>query len=211
MSEAMFVFGASGHAKVVIDALRRSGGAVTLLVDDDVRRTGDMLLGHVVAGGRDALLSARERVGRGIVAIGRNETRLAVAAWLCERGFDFGTVADPTAVISAYASVGVGTLVMAHAVVNADAGIGAHVIVNTAATVDHDCVVGDGAHLAPGVHLCGDVRVGRGTFIGAGTVVVPGVRIGAGGIIGAGSTVLADVPDGARMAGSPCRPLGNAA
>jgi sugar O-acyltransferase (sialic acid O-acetyltransferase NeuD family) len=211
MSEALFVFGASGHGKVVIDALRRAGYEVALLVDDDARRAGDTLLGHVVAGNREALLSARERAGSGIVAIGSNEARLAVAAWLRASGFGFRAVVDPSAVVSISAAIGVGTLVMAQAAVNADACIGEHVIVNTAATVDHDCVVGDGVHLAPGVHLCGDVRVGRGTFVGAGTVVVPGVRIGAGAVIGAGSTVLADVPDGARVAGSPCRPLDSAA
>lgn len=211
MSEALFVFGASGHGKVVIDALQRAGGKVTLLVDDDARRRGDILLGHVVAGSREALVSERARAGRGIVAIGRNEIRLAVAAWLGERGFGFGAVIDPSAVVSTFATIGVGTLIMTHAVVNADACVGEHVIVNTAATVDHDCVVGDGVHLAPGVHLCGEVRVGRGTLIGAGTVVVPGVCIGAGVVIGAGSTVLVDVPDGARMAGSPCRLLESAA
>lgn len=205
------MFGASGHGKVVIDALRRAGGEVSLLVDDDARRQGATLLGHVVAGSREALLSARERADRGIVAIGSNAARLAVAAWLRETGFGFCAVVDPSAVVSASAIIGVGTLVLAQAVVNADARVGEHVIVNTAATVDHDCVVGDGVHLAPGVHLCGEVRVGRGSFIGAGTVVVPGVRIGAGVVIGAGSTVLTDVPDGARMAGSPCRPLDGSA
>ena len=211
MPEALFVFGASGHGKVVIDTLRRAGYEVALLVDDDARRTGDVLLGHAVAGSRDALLSARTRAGCGIVAIGGNAARLAVADWLRASGFGFRAVVDPSAVVSAAATIGAGTLVMAQAVVNADASVGEHVIVNTAATVDHDCVVGDGVHLAPGVHLCGDVRVGRGTFIGAGTVVVPGVRIGAGVVIGAGSTVLADVADGARVAGSPCRPLDGAA
>ncbi len=211
MPEALFVFGASGHGKVVIDTLRRAGYEVALLVDDDARRAGDTLLGHVVAGNREALLSARERAGSGIVAIGSNEARLAVAAWLRASSFGFCAVVDPSAVVSAAATIGAGTLVMAQAVVNADASVGEHVIVNTAATVDHDCVVGEGVHLAPGVHLCGEVRVGRGTFVGAGTVVVPGVRIGAGVVIGAGSTVLADVADGARVAGSPCRPLDGAA
>lgn len=207
MSEALFVFGASGHGKVVIDALQRAGGDVTLLIDDDLRRVGDRLLGHEVAGNREVLVAARERAGSGIVAIGSNAARLAVATWLRESGFSFRAVVDPSAVVSASATIGAGTLVMAQAVVNADASVGEHVIVNTAASVDHDCVVGEGVHLAPGVHLCGAVRVGRGTFIGAGTVVVPGVRIGAGAVVGAGSTVLADVPAGARVAGSPCREL----
>jgi sugar O-acyltransferase (sialic acid O-acetyltransferase NeuD family) len=211
MNKALFVFGASGHGKVVIETLHRAGCEVALLVDDDARRSADMVFDIPVSGGRDALLSLRDRAGFGIVAIGRNDARLAVAVWLRENGFSFCPVIDPSAVVSASARIGVGTLLVAHAVVNADACVGEHVIVNTAATIDHDCVVDDGVHLAPGVHLCGDVRVGRGALIGAGTVVVPGVRIGAGAVIGAGSTVLADVPEGSRVAGSPCRSFDSAA
>lgn len=207
MSEPLFVFGASGHGKVVIDALRRAGGTVALLIDDNSKIAGTALLGYVVAGDRDVLLSAHRHVGSGVVAIGSNRARLEVAAWLRERSFILHTVVDPSALVSEYATLGAGTLVMPHAVVNADAGVGDCVIVNTAATVDHDCWIGDGVHIGPGAHLCGDVRVGRGTFIGAGTVIVPGVRIGVDAVIGAGSTVLADVSDGASVAGSPCRPL----
>jgi len=207
MSEMLFVFGASGHGKVVIDTLRRSGGGVALLVDDDPARKGIRILGESVLGGRELLISMRERVGCGIVAIGCNRARLAVATWLGEREFRFAVVADPSVVLSSTASIGAGTLLVAHAVINAEARIGQHVIVNTAATVDHDCVVEDGAHIGPGAHLCGDVRVGAGTLIGAGSVVIPGVRVGAGVVVGAGSTVLTDVPDGARVAGSPCRLL----
>jgi acetyltransferase-like isoleucine patch superfamily enzyme len=49
--------------------------------------------------------------------------------------------------------------------------------------------------------------VGAGTLLGVGTAVIPGVTIGADAVIGAGSTVLEDIPDGARVAGSPCRPV----
>lgn len=40
------------------------------------------------------------------------------------------------------------------------------------------------------------------------TVVISGLRIGAHAVVGAGSTVLCDVPDGARVAGSPAKLLG---
>lgn len=207
MAEEFFVFGASGHGKVVIDTLRRAGADVALLVDDAAACKGTFILGQIVAGGREVLLADKARVGRGIVAIGGNPARLAVAAWLREQGFAFGSAIDPSAVVSATARIGAGSLVMAQAAVLADARIGEHVIINTAASVDHDCVVEDGAHLAPGVRLCGGVRVGAGALVGAGSVVVPGIRIGAGAIVGAGSTVLADIPAGVRAAGSPCRVL----
>lgn len=208
MSEPVFVFGASGHAKVVIDAIRSQGRfKVALLIDDDAKRHDTEVLGHRVAGGRESLPVFRKESKLGIVAIGDNDARLVVAQWLAQTGFGFFSAIHPQAVVSSSASVGVGSLVMPGCVVNADTRIGAHVIVNTAATVDHDCVVEDGVHLAPGSHLCGGVHIGRGSVIGAGSVVVPGVRIGVGVVVGAGSTVLIDIPDGNRAAGSPCRIL----
>jgi sugar O-acyltransferase (sialic acid O-acetyltransferase NeuD family) len=211
MSEQIFVFGASGHAKVVIDALRCSEGFdIALLLDDDPARLNAELLGYRVAGGREKLAERRSEAHSGIVAIGDNVARLAAAKWLAAAGFGFVSVIHPRAVVAVSASVGAGTLVMPGCVVNADARIGAHVIVNTAATVDHDCIVQDGAHLGPGTHLCGSVFVGRGSLVGAGSVVLPGVRIGDDVLIGAGSTVLNDIPDGARAVGSPCRILRSA-
>lgn len=73
--------------------------------------------------------------------------------------------------------------------------------------MNHDWRIGDAVHIAPGSHLCGGVSVGPGSFLGAGCVVTPGVRIGANAIIGAGSTVIRDVADGAKVSGSPAKPL----
>ncbi|MRR56875.1 MAG: acetyltransferase [Deltaproteobacteria bacterium] len=207
MTERVFVFGASGHGKVVIDTVRRAGYDNAIVVDDDPQCRGGCVLGIAVVGTRDNLLEYRCPNLVGIVAIGSNRSRLAVAHWLTEQGFRFLKVIDPTATVSSSALIGEGSLVVAHGVVNAEAHIGKHVIVNTAATVDHDCIVDDGVHLGPGVHLCGGVHIGEGAFIGAGSVVVPGVRVGPWAVVGAGSTVLADLPAGVRAAGSPCRIL----
>ena len=39
------------------------------------------------------------------------------------------------------------------------------------------------------------------------TVVIPGIKIGAWAVVGAGSVVIRDVPDGAKVAGNPARPI----
>lgn len=208
MIEDLFIFGGSGHAKVVIDAIVRTGrDRVALVVDDAKSRHGDTILGCRIEGGREVLLAGRALTPRGIVAIGDNVARLTVATWLEENGFQFITVVHPSAVVAASAHVARGTVVMPMVAINADAQIGRHVIINTAASVDHDCVVGDGAHVGPGCRLCGGVQVGRGALLGAGAVVVPGVRIGAGAFIGAGTVVLHDIPAGRRAVGSPARIL----
>lgn len=207
MAGKVFVFGASGHARVVIDILEAAGSApIAFVVDDDPQRLGGALRGYPVIG-RDALLARRGEAGAGIVAIGANAARAAVAAWLAQQGLAAVSAIHPAAVIARDARIGAGSAVMAGAVVNPGAVVGSHVIINTGATVDHDCAVGDCAHIAPGCHLCGGVSVGAGAMLGAGTIVIPGVKIGADALIGAGSTVLKDVPAGARVAGSPCRPV----
>ncbi len=202
--QPVFVYGASGHAKVVLDLLEREGRVrVAFLVDDDPALAGREVFGYRVLGGREALLA--QEVRRGIVAIGQNGARVAVARWLVGEGLELVAGVHPAAQLGRGACVGLGSVVMAGAVVNADTRVGANAIVNTGARVDHDCAVGAGAHLGPGSVLCGGVTVGEGAFVGAGVTVVPGVAIGPWSIVGAGAVVTRSLPANVTAVGVPAR------
>lgn len=189
----MYLYGASGHAKVIIDLLEAEGIAIDALYDDHASATD--LFGYPIL--------RPERVeGPLIVGIGDNAVRKRIAERLT---CTFGSAVHPSAVVSPRASIGEGTVVMQGAVIQSDARIGRHCIVNTGATVDHDCVVGDFAHISPNASLCGNVHVGEGTQIGAGSVVVPGIRIGRWSLVCAGSVVTRDLPDGCIAAGNRCK------
>lgn len=204
----IFVFGASGHAKVVIDIIERQGlYDIAFLVDDDPSLQGKNFYGYRVIGGKQELLNARNNLYGGIVAIGNNQARSIVASWLTENKFDLVSAFHPAAQIGRGTVIGNGTVVMAGAIINSDSRIGSNVIVNTRAGIDHDCIIGDGVHIAPGAILCGTVNIRSGTFIGAGSTVIPNLTIGSNVVVGAGSTVIKDVPDGAKVVGSPARTL----
>lgn len=209
VKEKLVVFGAGGHAKVVIDIIEQQGNyEIAGLLDDDPRHQGVRFFGYPVLGTRSylpALLSAQLR--HAIVTIGDNASRAAVAAHLEQHGWRFASAVHPRASIGRGVKIGPGSVVMAGCVVNADTSLGSHVIVNTGATVDHDCRIESAVHIAPGCHLCGGVGVGEGSLLGAGSNVTPGVKIGCQVIVGAGSTVIRDVADGAKVSGSPARPL----
>jgi acetyltransferase EpsM len=200
----LLIYGASGHAKVVLDAaLRLEAFEVLGIVDDDPTRHGRALFSVPILGDCAQLDSPALRHCEIVVAIGRNDARMEIVSRLTERGCAFAAVIHPAAQIGVGASVGKGTVVMAGVVVNSDTAIGEHAIINTGATVDHDCSIGDYAHIAPGAHLAGGVCVGAMAHIGIGASVVQSVSIGEGSIVAAGASVVKDVPAGVIVGGVP--------
>lgn len=205
-NDKIFVFGASGHAKVVIDIIERERRYdIAFLVDDDPSLKDADFYGYRVIGGKPELLSGREQIKGGIVAIGNNSARMNVAAWLIENGFSLVTAIHPGAQIGRGTFIGDGTVIMAGVVINSDTRIGTNAIINTRAGIDHDCRIGNVVHVAPGATLCGGVTLGDGTFVCAGATIIPNLAVGKNVIVGAGSTVIRDIPDGVTVVGSPAK------
>ena len=203
MSTPIIGYGAGGHARSLLEAIRSAGEfEAVALVDDDPQRT--EVLGVPVLSALDEVRDvAHAFVGVGGVA--DRETRTRVFARLLEAGFALPPIVHATAAVSPWAELGQGVQILALAVVNAGAVLRDGAIVNTGAIVEHDCVVGTAAHIAPRATLGGDVTVGEGAHVGMGAVLVEGVRLGAGAFVAAGAVVTKDVPDGARVAGVPAR------
>ncbi|CCH88114.1 Putative acetyltransferase [Modestobacter italicus] len=196
------VYGAGGHAQVVVDVLRARGIRVRRQYNDMPSNqhpaSVDVHPGVRLA---DAGLSAFLDVPV-VMAVGRNGERAELVAMMTAR---YLRAVHPSALIASSARIGEGTVVLHGAIVQPNARIGRHVLVNTAASVDHDCVVGDFAHISPHATLCGHVQVGEGTHVGAGAVAIPKVRIGRWCRVGAGAVVLTDVPDHTTVVGNPAR------
>lgn len=89
--------------------------------------------------------------------------------------------------------------------------IGSHCSISAGVQIySHDTVrwaVSGGS--APYEHAA--TSIGDNCYIGPHTVVAKGVRIGNGCIVGAHSLVMADIPDGSKAYGAPCRVVGPAA
>ncbi len=194
MDDKVFLYGASGHGKVIKDILESQGRKVEGFIDDNPKTNelSGMVVKHSVDDSDEV-----------IVSIGINKTRKKVVEKLnCI--FADAAIHDK-AFLSPSVVVGKGSVVMAGAIINADTKIGQHCIVNTGASIDHECEIGDFVHISPHTTLCGEVAVGEGTWIGAGSTVIQGIKIGRWSQIGAGSVVVKDIPDGCLAYGNPCR------
>lgn len=198
------ILGASGHGKVVAEIAELNGYIQIDFFDDRWPKLTKQEHWKVV-GNTQALLNEIGEYDLIVVAIGNNIVRLNKQRMLEEMKGKFKALIHPTATVSQYSKVGIGTVIMANAVVSSFANIGKSCIINTSSTVDHDCILLDGVHISPGANLAGAINVGECTWVGIGTQVKQLINIGNGVIIGAGSTVLKDIPNNHIVVGNPAK------
>lgn len=190
------LYGAGGHAKVIMEILEAQGWSVGCLYDDAPNC--NVVKGHPVFGAYE-----RDVEGPMIISIGSNNIRKYISGRFA--ALSFPKAIHPGAIVSPTVIVGNGSVVMQGAIIQSDAVIGKHCIINTGASVDHECRIEDYVHIAPHATLCGNVHVGEGAWVGAGAVIIPGITIGKWSIIGAGSVVVRNIPDGVTAYGNPCK------
>jgi sugar O-acyltransferase (sialic acid O-acetyltransferase NeuD family) len=192
----IYLFGASGHAKVVIEILEQQKKVILGLLDANPAIKS--LLDYPVF--QEIPRDASGNKSKMIICVGNNANRKRLADQYLAT---YETAIHPSANISVRSSIGEGTVIMAAVSVNCNAVIGKHVILNTNSSVDHDCVLEDFVHISPNVALAGNVYVGLGSHIGMGGCVIQGTKIGKWATIGAGAVIIADVPDFAVVVGNP--------
>jgi sugar O-acyltransferase (sialic acid O-acetyltransferase NeuD family) len=197
MEKQHFLYGASGHAKVIIDTLSASNIKIQAIVDDNPIHSA--ISNIPVVHTKKFVINSEHRF---IVSIGNNAIRKKIVN---QNSFQFYRAVDLSATVSEFAYIEEGTVVMPNAVINSGAKIGKHCIINSASVIEHDCIVADYVHISPNVALAGNVSVGEGTHIGIGACVIQGVKIGKWSIIGAGAVIINDIPDNAVVAGNPGR------
>ena len=201
MAETIVLIGGSGHARVIIDCIRASGGEVFGILDDGIP-VGTAVLDVPVLGKVMDYENYKDHPF--LMAIGKNALRRRIAEAM---DVTWSTVVHPSAVVSPYAFLGEGTVVMAGAVINACARTGRHCIINTGAVVEHDNVLGDYVHISPNAALGGTVTVGDGTHIGIGACVRNDIRICGGSTVGAGAAVVKNITEPGIYAGVPARKI----
>ncbi len=196
-NKEVYLYGGSGHGKVIKEIAENSNVNVIAFVDDNPKSS--TLLNVPILKTSEIEDVIKKEF---IISIGSNEIRKMISKKLTNIS---DAIVDPSAQISDFVTIEKGTVVMPSVVVNSDTNIGAHVILNTGAIIEHDCKIGDFAHISPNVTITGGVSIGEGTHIGAGAIVIPGIKIGKWVTIGAGAVIINDIPDYTTAVGNPGR------
>lgn len=191
----MYLYGASGHGKVVAEIAEENKYSIEAYIDEDVSKT--QILDYPI------IHEIPKKHLDIIISIGDNKIRKKIAEE--NRGFNYITLAHPKSIISRRAKISEGTVIMPGAIINSESIVGKHCIVNTNASIDHDCIIEDFVHISPNVSLAGSVHIGEGTHVGIGASIIQGVKIGNWCVIGAGAVIIKDVPNGVTIVGNPGR------
>ncbi|MCB9025419.1 MAG: acetyltransferase [Bdellovibrionaceae bacterium] len=197
------VFGAGGHAKVVIDILQKSKEyEICNLFAKNPGFT--EFLGFPVYD-QDHLENFE--IDFAIVAIGDNWIRSKVVNMILQTKpkLNFISAIYPSAIIANDVVIGAGSTVMPGCVIGPGVRIGNHCIVNTSCSIDHDCRLDDYSSIAPGSTLGGGVKVGKFSAISLGAKIIHGMSIGEHSVIGAGSTLVKSIESFKVAFGSPCK------
>ena len=200
------VLGASGHGKVVADIAECCGWDDIVFFDDAWPTVTTNGIWSVI-GDSESLIKQLTEFNGIFIAIGNNKVRAAKTEELSAQSAPLITLVHPSAVISQYAVLGAGSVVMPNVTVNAFAHIGDGVILNTGCIIDHDCTVGNFVHISPGARLAGGVTVGVQSLLGIGCSVIQLVSVGSYAVVGAGAVVTCELPDYVKAVGVPARVL----
>jgi sugar O-acyltransferase (sialic acid O-acetyltransferase NeuD family) len=211
-NKPILVIVSGGHAKGLIEILQGYGSEIIGCIVKERIVDQEEILGVPIVGIDDEVVlnyqPEQVYLVNGVGSIGDTGRRRMIFNDYKTRGYSFVEVIHPSAIISAYASLGEGIQIMAGAIIQAGSVLGDNSILNTKASIDHDCTIGKHVHVSPGATLCGHVSVGEGSHIGAGAVVIQGINIGQLCVIGAGSVVINAIRDSLTVYGNPAKTKG---
>jgi len=195
VNRAVVVIGAGGHAKVLINTLKKKQveilGATTA-----EPKIYDQILGIPILGDDSIIASYKPDaiyLVNGVGHLPGVDSRYKIYEHYKALGYSFLSVIDPSAIISSDAEIEEGVQIMAGVILQPGIKIQANSIINTGVSIDHDCLIGRHCHLAPRVTLCGGVSIGNFTFVGAGSIIIQSIHVAEAAIIAAASLVCRNI------------------
>ncbi len=209
IKERILIFGASEHARCVIDIIEQVNNYQIVGVIDLLMTKGSAYQDYEILGNVNDLPEIIEiyNVHKGVIAIGDNYLRSRNAQIIKMSSIDFSFVSaiHPSVILGKNVIVGNGTVMMAGVIVNNDTTIGEHCYLSTKVSLGHDSVLADFSSLSPGVTAGGRTTIGMCSVVGIGTNILHGRTIGDHSVIGSGSLVVKDIENYVVAYGSPAK------
>lgn len=211
MSKPIFILGAGGHAKVVLECLQQNPEIeMSGFLEIDKKLIGTSLLGFPIFDQEIILKKYNAKnilLANGIGSVNISTVRSEQFKKLKKMSYDFHTLIHTTSYYSKDVMIGEGSQLLARSIILTGTKIGCNTIINTSASIDHDCLIGNHVHIAPGAILSGGVLIEDNCHVGVGATIIQGIHIGQNSLIAAGAVVVENIPENSRVAGVPAKQI----
>ncbi|MBD0379948.1 acetyltransferase [Paenibacillus sedimenti] len=176
-------------------------------IDNNEQMIGQSRYGVPILGPMDTVLSQKgiSENSKFIIAIANNAIRQQT--FKKYNHFIYMNAIHPKSVISPFASLGYGNIILPGVVIDPEVKIGNHVIINKSVSIGHNTVLSDFSQVAHGVSIGGYSCLKERVFIGLGAALLPSVTIGKNSVVGAGAVVTRDVAENCTVVGVPAKPM----
>lgn len=210
MKTKLILIGGGGHCKVCIDVIEQTRQFEIVGILDLADLVGTSVLDYPIIGTDEDVVKYVELGCSFLITVGQIKSSILKEKLfniLQENNAIIASVVAPSAHVSKYSKIGIGTIVMHHVIINAGVTIGDNCIINNKSDIEHDTVVGNHTHLSTGAIINGDCIIGNGVFIGSNATVANQITIEDNALIGAGSVVIKNILTNDIQAGNPAKSI----
>lgn len=208
--KTLYIMGAGGFGREVADLILQSAETsqknynLKGFLDDAPKQDECQITGFPIFKYDEQLFDDNASV---VIAIGNAKVRETLFDRLSKAGVEIPTLIHPSASVSRFAHVSIGSIICQGVIVNAGASIRENVILNVLSTIGHDASVGAHSVIGPSSVVCGYCRIGNCVELGACACMLPSASLGDYGKLGSNSTLIRRGEEGAVYFGTPAKKI----
>lgn len=207
-SSDIYILGVGHNTVVYIDLLEACGYKIAGLYHYNSDFVGKEDHGYGIIGCYDDLWNMPTLEGMNFaLSQGDNKIRKDLFDKIISRGGNIPTLIHPSANVSRFAKLGMGTVVHINTIVHPDCVIGDNTVLSYNVSVSHSSSIGKNCYVAFGALIGAYVNIEDEVFIGIGANIISGKvdNIGSHAYVGAGALVTKSVLEYTVVAGSPAK------
>lgn len=200
----LVIIGAGSLGVMALDAALNEGNYSLnqIVFIDDSKDLDETIHGIPVIGGIDVINTLESKKFDFVIAISNNKVRKDLVE---KYDLTYVNIVHPSAVVSCFAELGIGNIIMPNVSIDPNVKINNHVIINKNNSIGHDSILNNYSQVSPGSSFGGYTNLEEGVFIGLGTKILPNIKVGKFSTIGAGAVVTKDIPDNSTAIGMPAK------